>query len=142
MNTQKRYSPEFRERAIRLVEEQQKDGDSQWAAMQSILQKLGCTPETLRRCVRQDELQFAHDIVCTFTELSVPGRRPDKTYGRQVLANDMPGEISSIAIPATPHSGAKARRCTGSFSCGTGRFPSAIPTGSGCSSGACTVLLA
>jgi transposase-like protein len=55
MNTQKRYSPEFRERAVRLVEEQQKDGSSQWAAMQSISAKLGCTPETLRRWVRRTE---------------------------------------------------------------------------------------
>jgi transposase-like protein len=58
MNTKKkqpRYSEEFRDRAVRLVEERQKQGSSQWAAMQSISQKLGCTPETLRRWVRQDE---------------------------------------------------------------------------------------
>lgn len=58
MNTKKkqaRYSEEFRDRAVRLVEEQQKQGSSQWAAMQSISQKLGCTPETLRRWVRQEE---------------------------------------------------------------------------------------
>jgi transposase-like protein len=47
MNTQRRYSPEFRERAVRLVDEQIKEGKSQCAAMQSISQKLGCdvTPE-------------------------------------------------------------------------------------------------
>jgi len=55
MNTQKRYSPEFRERAVRLVDEQIKEGKSQWAAMQSISQKLGCTAETLRRWVRRVE---------------------------------------------------------------------------------------
>ena len=58
MNTRKRqprYSEEFRGRAVRLVEEHQKQGSSQWAAMQSISQKLGCTPEMLRRWVRQDE---------------------------------------------------------------------------------------
>lgn len=55
MNTQKRYSPEFRERAVRLVEEQQKEGSTQWASIQSISKKLGCTPETLRRWVRREE---------------------------------------------------------------------------------------
>lgn len=58
MKTKKRqpsYSGEFRDRAVRLVEEQQKAGLSQWAAIQSISQKLGCTPETLRRWVRRVE---------------------------------------------------------------------------------------
>lgn len=58
MKTKKRqpsYSAEFRDRAVRLVEEQQKAGLSQWAAIQSISQKLGCTPETLRRWVRRVE---------------------------------------------------------------------------------------
>ena len=55
MSTEKRYSPEFRERAVRLVDEQVKEGKSQWAAMQSISQKVGCTPETLRRWVRRTE---------------------------------------------------------------------------------------
>ena len=55
MNTQKRYPPELRERAVRPVEEQQKEGVTQWSAMQSISKKLGCTPETLRRWVRQRE---------------------------------------------------------------------------------------
>ena len=55
MKKQIRNSPEFRERAIRLVEELQKEESSQWAAIQSLSQKLGCTPETLRRWVRQWE---------------------------------------------------------------------------------------
>ena len=55
MNRRKRYSPEVRERAVRLVEELQKDHDSQWSAMQWVSQKLGCTAETLRRLVRQSE---------------------------------------------------------------------------------------
>jgi transposase-like protein len=55
MNTNKRYSPEVRERAVRLVFEHQGDYDSQWAAMASIAAKIGCTPETLRKWVRQAE---------------------------------------------------------------------------------------
>jgi len=55
MNTTKRYSAEFRERAVRLVETAQQDGTSEWAAMQSVCGKLGCTNETLRRWVRQHQ---------------------------------------------------------------------------------------
>jgi transposase len=50
-----RYAPEVRERAVRLVQEAQKDHQSQWAAIQSVADKIGCTHETLRRWVRQDE---------------------------------------------------------------------------------------
>jgi transposase-like protein len=55
MNTNKRYSPEVRERAVRMVFEHQGEHDSQWAAMASIAAKIGCTPETLRKWVRQAE---------------------------------------------------------------------------------------
>ena len=55
MNTSTRYSPEVRERAVRLVFEHQAEYESQWAAMVSIAAKIGCTAETLRKWVRQTE---------------------------------------------------------------------------------------
>jgi len=55
MNTSRRYSPEVRERAVRMVLEQQTEHSSQWATIQSIASKIGCTSETLRRWVRQAE---------------------------------------------------------------------------------------
>ncbi len=50
-----RFAPEVRERAVRLVEEQTKELPSQWAAIRSVAEKLGCRDETLRRWVRQAE---------------------------------------------------------------------------------------
>jgi transposase len=50
-----RYSPEVRERAVRLVLEHQQEHDSQWAAICSIAGKIGCSPETLRNWVRRAE---------------------------------------------------------------------------------------
>jgi len=55
MGRRSRYSPEVRERAIRMVMEQGREYDSQWAAICSIAEKLGCSPETLRKWVRQAE---------------------------------------------------------------------------------------
>jgi transposase len=50
-----KYSPEMQERAVRLVLEHQTEHESQWAAIASVAAKIGCTPETLRRWVRQKE---------------------------------------------------------------------------------------
>ena len=55
MKTNKRYPPVERERAVRLVFDQQHQHSSQWSAIESIASKVGCTPETLRRWVRQSE---------------------------------------------------------------------------------------
>ena len=55
MGRQTRYSPEVRERSVRMVLDQADKHSSQWAAIQSVASKIGCTPETLRRWVRQAE---------------------------------------------------------------------------------------
>lgn len=55
MTKNTRFSPEVRQRAVRMVLESQNEYDSQWAALSSIAPKMGCTPETLRVWLRQHE---------------------------------------------------------------------------------------
>lgn len=55
MNKPVKYSPEVRERAIRLVSEQRDDYPSEWATIHSIADKIGCKAETLRLWIRQQE---------------------------------------------------------------------------------------
>jgi len=55
MGRQGKFPAEMRERAVRLVFEQQGNHESQWAAIVSVAEKLGCTAETLRKWVRQAE---------------------------------------------------------------------------------------
>ncbi|MEB7094721.1 IS3 family transposase [Escherichia coli] len=55
MTKNTRFSPEVRQRAVRMVLESQSEYDSQWATICSIAPKIGCTPETLCVWVRQHE---------------------------------------------------------------------------------------
>ena len=54
-----RFSPEVRERAVRMVSEHRAEYGSEWEAMTSIASKIGCTAETLRRWCRQEESRRA-----------------------------------------------------------------------------------
>ena len=58
--TSNRFSPEVRQRAVRMVLDHGGDHASQWAAIGSIAGKIGCTAETLRQWVRQAERDQGH----------------------------------------------------------------------------------
>ncbi|MFD2447208.1 IS3 family transposase [Vogesella fluminis] len=55
MSKSTKFSPEVRERAVRMVFDAKDQYESQWAAIVSIASKIGCTAETLRRWIRQQE---------------------------------------------------------------------------------------
>jgi transposase-like protein len=68
MKTTKRYPPEVRERAVRLVFDNQGEYDSQWAALNSIASKIGCTAETLRKWVRRSEIDQGKRVGVTSSD--------------------------------------------------------------------------
>jgi transposase len=66
--TSNRFSPEVRQRAVRMVLEHGGDHASQWAAIGSIAAKIGCTAETLRKWVRQGERDTGQQLGTTTEE--------------------------------------------------------------------------
>lgn len=56
MNKSNKFSPEVRERAVRLVQEHRGEYPSLWAAVQSIAPKIGCVPQTLLEWVKRAEV--------------------------------------------------------------------------------------
>ena len=78
MGRPSRYSPEVRERAVRMVWEHESEHASQWAAIRSIAGKMGCTAETLRKWVRQAERD--------------QGRRPGLTSDEKARLKDLERE--------------------------------------------------
>ena len=56
MKKSSKFSPEVRERAVRLVQEHRGDYPSLWAAIESLAPKIGCVPQTLNEWVRRHEV--------------------------------------------------------------------------------------
>jgi transposase len=82
MGKTKPYPAEVRERAVRLVFEQQGEHSSQWAAITSIAGKMGCTPETLRNWIRREERDT--------------GRRAGLTTNERERVKDLEREVREL----------------------------------------------
>jgi transposase len=75
MKTGKRFSPEIRERSVRMVFDQEREYSSQWACIESIAGKVGCSSQTLKTWVSKAE-QVLGVAPCFFDENKVAlGRR-------------------------------------------------------------------
>src|SRR5215813_11852990 len=82
MTRPSRFSPEVRERAVRMVFEHQDKHESQWAAIVSIAEKIGCSAETLRHWVRQAERDA--------------GRRPGLTTDERTRLTQLEREVVEL----------------------------------------------
>lgn len=82
MRKSPKFSPEVVERTVRMVLEAQDQYDSQWAAIESIAAKTGCTSETLRRWVRQAERD--------------QGVRPGPTTAEQQRIKELEREVREL----------------------------------------------
>ena len=69
MNKSNKFSPEVRERAVRLVQEHRGEYPSLWAAVESIATKIGCVPQTLLEWVKRAEIDAGARPGTTTTEM-------------------------------------------------------------------------
>jgi transposase len=82
MGRPSRYSPEVRERAVRMVFDIEEDYDSQWAAIRVVSEQIGCSTEGLRRWVRQCETD--------------QGRREGLTSSERVRLTELEREVREL----------------------------------------------
>nr|WP_144290489.1 IS3 family transposase [Chitinilyticum litopenaei] len=82
MTKSTKFSPEVRERAVRMVFDAKDQHESQWAAIVSIAGKIGCTPESLRRWIRQQERDT--------------GQRPGTTSAEAARVKELEREVREL----------------------------------------------
>ena len=80
--TAKQFSPELRERAVRMVQDREREGGTQWGSIGAIAAKMGCSRETLRRWVRQEERDA--------------GERPGLTTGERERLKALEREVREL----------------------------------------------
>ena len=83
-----RYSPEVRQRAVKMVFDHRQDYPSEWATMTSIAEKFDATPETLRKWVRRAEVDSGVRPGLTTDERKSSRssrRRTESCVGRTIL---------------------------------------------------------
>lgn len=99
MNKSNKFSPEVRERAVRLVQEHRGEYPSLWAAVESIAPKIGCVPQTLLEWVKREEVDSGQR-----EGLATPERERVKALEREVKelrrANEILKLVSAFFVQA------------------------------------------
>jgi transposase len=88
MNKANRYSPEVRERAVRVVLEHERDYPSQWQAICSVADKIGCSPDSLKAWLKRTQVD-AGKISGTTTEKSERVKALEKENKELRRANEI-----------------------------------------------------
>jgi transposase len=92
MNKSNKFSPEVRERAVRMVREHRDEYPSQWAAIEAIASKIGCTSQTLLGWVKREEVDSGEREGVTTSE-----RERLKALEREVKELRRANEILKLA---------------------------------------------
>ena len=92
MKKSNKFSPEVRERAVRMVLEHPGEYPSLWAAVESIAPKIGCVPQTLLEWIKRDEVDSGSRAGVTTTEA-----QRIKDLERQVKELQTANEILKLA---------------------------------------------
>jgi transposase-like protein len=82
MNKSSKFSPEVRERAVRMVQEHRGEYPSLWAAVESIAPKIGCVPQTLLEWVKREDVDA--------------GTRPGVTSSEAQRVKDLEREVKEL----------------------------------------------
>ncbi len=82
MKKSNKFSPEVRERAVRMVQEQRAQYPSLWATIESIAPKIGCVPHTLLDWVKQSEVDA--------------GTRPGTSTAEQDRVKELEREVKEL----------------------------------------------
>ena len=92
MTKSNKFSPEVRERAVRMVREHRGEYPSLWAAIESIAPKIGCVPQTLNEWVKRDQIDTGERDGITTSE-----REQMKALEREVKELRKANEILKLA---------------------------------------------
>jgi len=90
------YTPELRQRAVRMVREHHKDHPSLWATIEALAPMFGCAPQTLNEWVKKAETgKPDHDLIRGIKSLA-HGARPGMTSDERAKMKAMEREIKQL----------------------------------------------